>query len=286
MKLQLLKEPRELKPWVDIDATITKFGYNPCWFKSSSERMVTSKCTQCRTLRDAKLRAAELHPLCLRCSNGKNAKINTEIRVQKTKAIWARIGHPRLGKKHTVATRAKIKQNRKPAIYSDEYRLNASQRNTGMGNPFYGKHHKPESIRRGKESPAYGKVPGHSFKVWYPKKDGLQVCFRSIWEARVAAFLDQCNIDWQYESQVFPVQYEWNGKIKQSTYRADFYLPKTDSFIEVKGLWRPEYLAKYEALRRQYDIGVEVWDRAALKKRGIRTGKCTKRETCVYVRVK
>src|SRR5208337_2444043 len=182
-------------------------------------------------------------------------------------------------KKHTAATRAKIRKNRKPAVYSEEYRLNASRRFSGSGNPFYGKRHKPESMRRGKDNPAYGRPPAHTFKVWYERKDGIQVCFRSTWEARVAEYLDQHEIEWQYETRVFPVQYEWNGKIKQSTYRADFWLPTTGSFIEVKGLWRAEYIAKYEALRKQHDIKIEVWDRAVLKERGIRTGRQSKVES-------
>ncbi len=273
MKLQLLKEPRELKPWVNIEATVAKFGYNPRWFKPSSFRVVVCRCTACDASREKPLRDAERTPLCLPCSNQKNANTNLSIRSQKVKAVWARDGHPRLGKKHTAATRAKIRRNRKPAIFSAETRNRQSRRFSGTGNPFYGKRHKPESLRRGKDSPAYGKSPAHAFKVWYVREDGSRICFRSTWEARVAEYLDQHNTDWQYESRVFPVQYEWNGKTKQSTYRADFWLPKTDSFIEVKGLWRPEYLAKYEALRKQYDIKIEIWDRAVLKERGIYTGK-------------
>ncbi len=273
MKLQLLKEPRELRPWVDIEATIAKFGYDPRWFKPSSFRTVVCKCTVCEQAQDKKLRDAELHTLCLQCSNQKNANTNLEIRSRKIKAVWARDGHPRLSKKHTAATRAKIKRNRKPAVFSKETRLRQSRRFSGVGNPFYGKKHKLESLRRGKASPAYGKPPAHAYKVWYECKDGSRVCFRSTWEARVAEYLDRNGIDWQYESHVFPVQYEWNGQIKESTYRTDFWLSATNSFVEVKGLWRLEYLAKYEALRRQHDIKIEVWDRAALRERNIYTGK-------------
>ena len=74
MKLQLLKEPRDLKSWVDVPATITKFEYDPRWFKPSSERLVVTVCEGCKVQRDCKLRGAELHAMCSTCSNRRNAQ--------------------------------------------------------------------------------------------------------------------------------------------------------------------------------------------------------------------
>jgi hypothetical protein len=154
----------------------------------------------------------------------------------------------------------------------DWQRREFSIRFSGVNSPNYGRKH-PNS-KHGIEHWRYGKPAPHAYKVWYPRKDGTQVCFRSTWEARVAAYLDSHDLEWEYETKMFPIHYEWKGKEKQFTYRADFWLPQSDSFIEVKGLWRPEYLAKFNALKEQYaDINIEVWDRPALESRGIPTGK-------------
>ena len=282
MRLQLLKEPRVLKPWVDVDATISKFGYDPRWFKPNSFRTVVCKCTSCGLSRDNDLRGAELHPLCLLCSNRKNAKTNTEIRIQRIKEHWAEFGHPRIGKKHTLETREKIRRNRKPHRMPDWQRRGFSVRFSGTGNPFYGRTHANSNIKRGPESWRYGKLIPHAHKVWYTKDDGSQVCFRSRWEARVAGYLDSHGIAWEYETKVFPVHYEWAGKEKQSTYRSDFWLVKDNTFIEVKGLWRPESIVKFNALKEQYvNLKISVWDRAILKERGIHTGKPKSKSLCL-----
>jgi hypothetical protein len=74
----------------------------------------------------------------------------------------------------------------------------------------------------------------------------------------MAYYLDQHGIPWEYD--------DWNGGVKQSTYRADFWLPCSDQFIEVKGYFRAEYLKKFQALKKQYpNVRIELWDREVLK---------------------
>jgi len=51
-----------------------------------------------------------------------------------------------------------------------------------------------------------------------------EIAFKSIHEARWAAFFDSLNIDWEYEPG-------WYGD-----YLPDFYLPDFDEFVEVKPL--------------------------------------------------
>jgi len=275
-RLQLVPE-QEVHPSILIEETIERFGYDPRCLKVSSQKLVVKKFGCCGKTEQRKFRTAATQHKCLNCSNRDNARSvdgrRSRSELMKLRYLDPSYKHPTKGIGHTDEAKRKIRANRKPYSMREKLRQEFSIRFSGSGNPFYGKRHKPESLRRGKDSPAYGKSPAHTFKVWYERRDGLRVCFRSTWEARVATYLDQRGIDWEYESKVFPVQYEWCGRTKQSTYRADFWLPATDSFIEVKGLWRPEYLTKYEALRKQYDIKIEVWDRAALKERGIYTGK-------------
>lgn len=55
--------------------------------------------------------------------------------------------------------------------------------------------------------------------------------FRSRLEARWAVFLDTINLDWEYESEGYTIQYE--GQF--ICYLPDFYIPALDAFLEVKG---------------------------------------------------
>lgn len=54
--------------------------------------------------------------------------------------------------------------------------------------------------------------------------------FRSRLEARWAVFFDQAKIEWEYEIEGFTV-----GAYESRYYLPDFYLPKTKTWVEVKG---------------------------------------------------
>lgn len=67
---------------------------------------------------------------------------------------------------------------------------------------------------------------------------------RSMLEARWARFLDYLNIEWVYEPQA----YIFNDK---TMYLPDFYLPKQDIFLEVKGIMTKQDMHKIECLVRE-----------------------------------
>lgn len=56
------------------------------------------------------------------------------------------------------------------------------------------------------------------------------IIFRSKAEAKFAKYMDEHNIKYEYEKYLF--EYELNGVLHN--YRPDFYLPKYDTFLEVK----------------------------------------------------
>lgn len=74
---------------------------------------------------------------------------------------------------------------------------------------------------------------------------GIQ--FRSKLEAKVALFLDECDIPYQYELDSFT-----DG---ERGYMPDFYLPRSDAYIEVKGK-RPGY--EDEILKAISFVGDEI----------------------------
>lgn len=68
---------------------------------------------------------------------------------------------------------------------------------------------------------------------------------RSSWEKKYADFLTKNNIDYYYETKNFPLS---NGK----SYVADFYLPATDEYVEIKGYLSQDQSDKYELFKQEY----------------------------------
>lgn len=71
------------------------------------------------------------------------------------------------------------------------------------------------------------------------------VTMRSTWEKKYAEYLKSNNIDFYYEPKCFPLS---NGK----SYIADFYLPATDEYVEIKGYLSEFQKDKYELLKQEY----------------------------------
>jgi len=249
-----------------IEETKIKYGYDVSSLKPNSEKLVVSKCIECGTIKDRKFRAAKKHLLCHRCASTISSRNSIAQRAEhlKKRHKEGSIVHPMLGKTHSKETREKISKSRTGKITSEETKEKLRLIFSGSGNPFYGKHHKESSKRYGKQNSRYGKSPGHTKKVWY-EKDGKKVCFRSTWEFKVAEYLDKNSISWEYESHVFEVEYTVDNKLKESTYRTDFYIADGDYFIEVKGLWRPGYREKFEACEKIIPQKIHLWDHKKLK---------------------
>ena len=95
---------------------------------------------------------------------------------------------------------------------------------------------------KGKNNPMYGKI-SHS-KVGFREDLGHSV--RSSWEANFARILKYLKLDYVYEKQTFSLN---SGK----TYTPDFYIPKKDTFYEVKGYIRnnkhQEFIEQYPEKR-------------------------------------
>jgi len=84
-----------------------------------------------------------------------------------------------------------------------------------------------KGTRTGPDNPFYGKPRAHGKRVIHTKPSGEVVKMRSTWEGRVAGYLTQQGISWQYEKYTFTLNI--------GTYTPDFYLVDTDEFWEVKG---------------------------------------------------
>lgn len=62
-------------------------------------------------------------------------------------------------------------------------------------------------------------------------REDLGIVFRSTWEANFARVMFTHGIEYEFEPRVFPFPVKRGTK----AYTPDFYLPKTDEWVEVKG---------------------------------------------------
>jgi len=106
---------------------------------------------------------------------------------------------------------------------------------------------------RGKNHHRFGKSMSPKF-VQYKNK-----WFRSNWEVIYAKELDSKSIKWLYEFKTFDLD--------DTTYTPDFYLPKTDEYIEVKGYKSDIFIRKFKIFKQKYPtIKIKILDKTYFKK--------------------
>lgn len=270
----------DITQYINVKRTIDELGVDITKLKPNSEKLVYKICEICKNEEIKKFRYIFIfkQTKCLNCSNQLNGKNNRDKISEGNKKYFKTHKHPRLGVKHTEEAKKKIVANRKPYVITDEYRKKISESMRGPKNPSYGKKLSPEAIekirersiknaRRGKDSNFYGKSY-YAKRILYTKKDGIIYNLKSGWEFKFAQYLDSKNIIWEYEKQYFPVIYEYEGKTKDGTYIPDFFI---DNIIyEIKGYWRKDALAKFEAFKKTYpEIKIIILGRKELRNLGI-----------------
>jgi len=105
-----------------------------------------------------------------------------------------------------------------------------------------------------RNNPRFGKPPLHGKRIKYKG-----ILMRSSWEIKYAKYLDKNKIKWQYEPKTFD--------LGNTTYTPDFYLPETDTYIEIKGRWRDDAKKKFNKFqRRYYSMNIILLTEKELKK--------------------
>lgn len=93
--------------------------------------------------------------------------------------------------------------------------------------------------RKGRNNPMFGKIAHHGKWIKYK---GTKM--RSSWEVAYAKYLDKNSVKWQYEPKTFD--------LGTTTYTPDFYLPDSDTYVEIKGWWRDDAKKKFKMFQKQY----------------------------------
>jgi hypothetical protein len=75
------------------------------------------------------------------------------------------------------------------------------------------------------------------------------IYFRSVWEANYARLLNYLDIKWKFEPKTFIFK-----KIKKGTksYLPDFYLPKSDEYVEIKGWMTKKSKTQFKRMAKYY----------------------------------
>lgn len=116
--------------------------------------------------------------------------------------------------------------------------------------------------RQGKNNPSYGKPQYHGKRYYYNSPLQGNICFRSSYELAYAKYLDKNKILWYYEIETFELSDEM-------TYTPDFFLPRYDKFIEVKGYMRKLSQEKINKFKEEYPFNLDILYKSDLIKLGI-----------------
>lgn len=102
---------------------------------------------------------------------------------------------------------------------------------------------------------------GRTKKMKYQSKYEGEVLLDGSWELLVAKYFDENKIEWRRNKKRF--QYYDNNK--KRFYTPDFYLIKSDTYIEVKG-----YETDLDRLKwSQFPNKIEIWNKETLISKGI-----------------
>jgi transposase len=152
---------------------------------------------------------------------------------------------------------------------SSESRQKQSKSVKGEKNHFYGKSHKKEAIESIVNKRIFYPYQGGRIK-WYKHKrlcDGKYINLQGTWELETARFLDK-------NKGIYLVHGEFSGFVyfiggKRKMYFPDFYLPKYDLYLEVKGFFNDEMRKKIELVTKRHKIKIEIWQERDLMELGV-----------------
>lgn len=140
----------------------------------------------------------------------------------------------------TDEQRKKMSERSKGRKWSEEKRKRHSER-------------MKEAVRNNPESYSVNNIIGRVKQIDY---NG--VLLKGNWEVKTAKWLDDKNIEWQYEPQAHPYVFEGRDRL----YFPDFYLPEHNVYLEVKGFETEQDRAKWNQLKAD----LVVIDRRAIDK--------------------
>ena len=230
-KKLLLKQYNNMN--IDKQMTFKKFGYYPEGLCKNSHLKIIAICKDCRNSREIEFR--QYRDLCEKCSKSKKLSEETKEKIRQSNSGEFYYGwNPERHEKHyCIELDCNNEIHKHTTLYRSGLCKSCAQK--GERNVSFGK------VTHGK----WGKYKG--------------INMRSSWEIAYAKYLDKQGIKWKYESKTFD--------LGNTTYTPDFYLPKTNEYIEIKGYWRDDAKLKFKKFKRIYNfINIKIIDKNKINK--------------------
>jgi hypothetical protein len=174
-------------------------------------------------------------------------------------------GHSHIGTHLTEQHKDNIRKGNKGKPKSEAHKIK-------IGNFHRGKVATLESrikmglSRLGEKNGMYGKTPSlkcsRGIRSYYNSPLQGEICFRSSYELKYAKYLDQNKVLWLYEIETFPLT---DGL----TYTPDFFLPKLEKFIEIKGYMNEKAQIRIDKFKEEYTWNLEILFKEDLINKGI-----------------
>jgi len=178
--------------------------------------------------------------MCRSCSTKNQLKINNHLAIYNLDRKGK--NHPMFGRTLSDLTKQKISNKHKNKVLTEAHKKKISKKMKGT--------------RKGKDNPMFNKVTTSK------RGNYNGIYMRSSWEIAYAKYLDKNNIKWQYEPEHF--------EIEDTCYTPDFYLPKQDLYIEIKGWWRDNAKKRFELFKQIYsEKKIQVLMKPELQKLGV-----------------
>lgn len=152
----------------------------------------------------------------------------------------------------------KISKALKGRKFSEEHKQKLSKPKSQQAKIKMSKNHADFS---GKNNPMYGKTPIHHNGFYYDSPLQGKIYLRSSYELAYVKYLDSIGELWYYEIETFD--------LGSTTYTPDFFLPRIDKFIEIKGYMFPCRKIKIDKFLEQYPWDLEILYKQDLIKLGI-----------------
>lgn len=223
--------------------------------KENNERIVTCSC-DCGSIKDYKFSNVKRTTNQCGCSSNKGNANNHELKVAKRNATVLEKMKNRIGEKYgfltiidiVVASKRKMMKcicecgNVKVCQYTDlttgrTQSCGCLQKEIATKNILINSYNSTKRLHQ-----------------WYFNSNDKKTPCRSGYEVLFANYLMENNIKFIYEPEPLIMP-------NKSTYTPDFYLPKTNEYIELKGyIFSTKQLEKINYLKSKYNIKIYFWD--------------------------
>ena len=269
---------------IDELETKRKFGYESNELAPFSHKKVVNVCPSCKDSRIMAKCCAVKHVLCNRCQRSKHivavrhdptGSHHSDVTKKKMRASALKLKRkgvrsPNYGLKRTDAHKAIVAESNRERVWSVASKKKLADAHRGKKLPK-SQRIKMGLSRMGEKNPNYGKPAAHGKGAYYTRMSGETIWLRSSWETAVAKYLDANDYVWEYESEVFAIEYEYHGDHKRGSYRPDFKVVFSDhvEYWEVKGYWRDDAKEKFEAFTQQHRCQVKLLQKQELLEMGL-----------------